>query len=274
MVVQERKKLEMNKKKEKQLTQFGFRFGKSGAHLSRTLMFKELEQLLSYIDNPKAGKEDYLLAIKEDNCLGKRSGRTRIITTRHLVDLYGLSPAITIFRNLLYFWKRDQASRPLIALLCAYSRDPMLRLSQSYIFSKVHGHLVIKEELEFFLENLDPGRFSKATLQSTVRNINSTWTQSGHLSGRVKKVRTEAKATPGAVAYMLLLSFLNGVRGQNLFRSEYAKLLDVPVDHIIELAETASRKGWINFKRVGNVIEVLFPNLLTVEEMEWAREQG
>ena len=42
----------------------------------------------------------------------------------------------------------------------------------------------------------------------------------------------------------------------------------------IELAEQASRRGWITYKRVGDVIEVLFPNLINKQEQEWLREQG
>jgi hypothetical protein len=42
----------------------------------------------------------------------------------------------------------------------------------------------------------------------------------------------------------------------------------------VALAEEASRRGWIVFKRVGEVIEVLFPRLITPQEMEWIREQS
>ncbi len=267
-----RKRSTMNDIKQLQWNRFGFSFERGGAHLSRTLMFSELGQLVLYIDNPTAKKEEYFIAIKEDNCLGKRSGRTRSLTARHLADLYGLDPTITIYRNLLYFWKRDKEGRLLIALLCAYARDPVLRLSRPFVFSAGFGHPVVREELEAFLDELEPGRFSKATLKSTAQNINSTWTQSGHLKGRVRKIRSKVEATPGSVAYMLLLGFLTGARGQNLFTTEYARLLDGSVDRLIELAEHASRKGWITFKRVGTVMEVLFPNLITREEMEWTRE--
>jgi hypothetical protein len=76
------------------------------------------------------------------------------------------------------------------------------------------------------------------------------------------------------VSYALFLGYLNGVRGEALFHTEYAKLLDCSMERAIELAEDASRQGWIVFKRVGTVIEVLFPNLLTEEEMEWIRGVG
>jgi hypothetical protein len=126
--------------------------------------------------------------------------------------------------------------------------------------------------MEEFIDAQEPGRFSKATLKSTAQNINSSWTQAGHLSGRVRKVRAQALATPGTVAFALLLGYLTGHRGETLFKSEYMRLLDCSFDRAIEFAEDASRRGWISLKRVGQVVEVLFPNLITGQEMEWLRE--
>jgi len=130
-----------------------------------------------------------------------------------------------------------------------------------------------REALEDYLEDKYSGRFSKATLISTAQNLASSWTQAGHLRGRVKKSRVRAEATAGSTAYALFLGFLTGERGESLFRSDYARILDCSIERAVELAETASRKGWIVFKRVGNIIEVLFPSLLTDQEMEWLREQ-
>jgi hypothetical protein len=131
-----------------------------------------------------------------------------------------------------------------------------------------------RQALEEHLEKRYPARFSKATLISTAQNLASSWTQSGHLSGRVKKIRARASATAASTAYALFLGFLTGERGESLFKTDYAKLLDCSFERAVELAETASRKGWLVFKRVGNVIEVLFPALLTQQETEWIREQG
>jgi hypothetical protein len=126
--------------------------------------------------------------------------------------------------------------------------------------------------METFIDGNEPGRFSEATLKSTAQNINSTWTQSGHLVGRKEKIRSGANPTPGSAAYALFLGFLSGARGEALFTTEYAKLLDCSANKAMELAEEAARRGWIVFKRVGNVMEVLFPNLLTNQELEWVRE--
>ena len=251
---------------------FGFSFTKGGVHTARTIMLQELRFLLSYVNNPEADKDDYIRAIEEDNCLGKRSGKTRQLTKRHLSDLYSLDPTNTLFRSLLYFWHRDVNGQPLLALLCAYARDSILRMSVPFILNFTEGTLVKREDLEEFIDNKVPGRFSEATLKSTAQNINSTWTKTGHLVGRKKKIRSRAKATAGSASYALLLGYLRGIRGEALFKSEYTKILDCSTEHVIELAEEASRRGWIVFKRVGNVMEVLFPNLLTIQEMEWIRE--
>lgn len=58
--------------KNKQLSRFGFSFERGGAHTSRTMMLEELGALFTYVDRPEAEKCDYLQAIDDENCLGKR----------------------------------------------------------------------------------------------------------------------------------------------------------------------------------------------------------
>lgn len=258
----------------KKLERFGFSFGRGGAHSSRTLMLVELGALLSYVDNPDSPKAEYLDAIQVTNCLGKRSGKTRVLTYRHLVDLYALDPNFVLFRALRFFWKRDVTGQPLLAALCAYARDPIFRATAPFVLEFQKGAIVAREALEEFIDNQEPDRFSPATLKSTAQNINSSWTKSGHLTGRARKVRAHALATPGAVAFALLLGYLTGQRGENLFNNEYMRLLDCSFNRAIELAEDASRRGWITLKRVGQVIEVVFPSLISAQEMEWLREQN
>lgn len=261
-------------KKNQKLYRLGFRFERGSAHSSRTMMVEELTKLLACVTSPDANKSDYLRAIEDENCLGKRSGKTRTLTHRHLVDLYSLDPVKVVFRALLYFWNRDIDGQPLLALLCAYARDSILRATAPLILNIPDGAIVPRESVEEFIDRQEPGRFSKATLKSTAQNVNSTWTKSGHLHGRARKVRSRAKATTGSVSYALLLGYLTGERGPSLFQTEYFKLLDCSIDTGIELAQEASRRGWIVFKRIGDVIEVLFPNQINQKEMELLREQG
>lgn len=259
---------------DKKLARFGFRFERGGTHSSRTMMLDELTALLSYVDRSEAKKTDYLHAIEADNCLGKRAGKTRRLTYRHLADLYSLDTNHLLFRTLLYFWQRDEEGRPMLALLATYARDSIFRTSASLILKAPEGSIVTRDSVEELIDSLEPGRFSKATLKSTAQNINSSWTKSGHLTGRNKKTRSRAIPTPSSAAYALLLGYLTGARGQGLFSTEYTKLLDCSKEQVIELAEQASRRGWITYKRVGNVIEVLFPSHINQQEQEWLREQG
>lgn len=238
------------------------------------MMLEEFGALLAYVGRSEADKSDYLQAIDVENCLGKRSGKTRTLTYRHLVDLYSLDRTNALFRVLLYFWNRDLDGQPLLALLCSYARDSIFRSAAPFILKFPEGTTITRESLEEFIDAQYPGRFSKATLKSTAQNINSTLTKSGHLYGRARKVRSCANPTAGSVSYALFLGYLTGTRGQALFQTEYAKLLDCTFNQAIELAEEASRKGWIVFKRVGDVMEVLFPNLINQKEMEWLREQN
>jgi hypothetical protein len=88
------------------------------------------------------------------------------------------------------------------------------------------------------------------------------------LKGKVSKVRQRVNPTPAATAYALYLGYLCGARGESLFHTEFSKVLDAPAADLMEKAEAASRRGWIVVKRLGNIVEVLFPNQITEEEKE------
>lgn len=264
----------MQLQKSNPLTKFGFTYGKGGAHIARTYMLEDLEQLLQYLKGPQSSRLVYINAIEEENCLGKRSKKTRSLTSRHLIELYSLDPQIALFRILLYLWERDPDSHLLLALLCTYVRDTIFRETSSFVLSLQIDEIITRVILEKHIEEKYPGRFSPATLKSVSQNINGTWTKSGHLKGKTKKVRTLVKPTPGSIVYALVLGYLTGSRGQLLFSTEYIKLLDCSIEQAISLAEIASRKGWIVYKRIGDIMEVQFPNFFTKEELGWIYEQN
>lgn len=256
-----------------QLARFGFGFGKRSVHVARTLMLAELTDLIAAVPDAKE-QQDYITAIIDENCLGKTSFNNRKITADQLIQLYTLDPQATIFRNLLYFWQRDEQGRPLLALLCAATRDSTLRQSAMLILGAPQGVTVTRDSVEEYIENLAPGRYSKVTLASVAKNIRSTWTQSGHLCGRINKIRVQAVATPSNVAFALLLGYLMAGRGSELFATVYVKILDCTLERATELAEQAGMRGWMVFKRIGNVMEALFPSLLTEQEVTWLHEQA
>lgn len=236
-------------------------------------MFQDLELLLDAVPNALS-IEEYRAAIEDANCLGKRTQMTRKCSADYLIELYTLNPESILFRSLLYFWVRDTESRALLALLCSSSRDPLLRSSLKVILNTPESTVLPRIVMEEFIEALEPGRFSKATLKSIAQNLNSSWTKSGHLTGRIKKIRTKANATAASVTYALYLGYLCGVRGPELFETDFVKMMDCNREKAIELAEIASQKGWLVFKRIGNVMELLFPNLITKEEVEYFRGQN
>ena len=234
-------------------------------------MLQELVDLVLAVPESK-NKEQFKNAIIIDNCLGKRSEKSRKLTSEHLVELYSLDPSVPIFRNLLFFWKRDKEAQPLIALLCASCRDSILRKSFRIIFSLPENSILSRETTEKFIDSLVQNRFSAASLKSMAQNINSSWTHSGHLNGKAKKIRTKAIATPAAISYALYLGYLEGARGPELFLTDFVKITDCSKERAIEMAEIAAQRGWINFKRIGNVMEITFPMLITAEEAQWLNE--
>src|SRR5690606_22970655 len=76
-----------------------------------------------------ASKEAYRAAIVDENVLLKPSLGTRSKTYSYLRDRYGLDPEIPVFRVLRTLWERDESGRPILALLVAAFRDPILRAS-------------------------------------------------------------------------------------------------------------------------------------------------
>lgn len=252
---------------------FGFLFGRSGPHTARTLMLDELGSLLDCVDSTHLSLETFKSAITEDNCLSKASGKTRELTFRHLKELYALDNAVPLFRTLLFFWNREPEGRPLLAALCAFPRDTIFRASLGWINEFAEGEQIPREKIEERIAATFPDRFSPASLKSIAQNLNSSWTKTGHLKGRAKKIRSKAKPTPASTAFALYLGYLNGVRGEELFQSPYAKLLDARPSELMEKAEVASQRGWIVMKRLGNVIEVLLPQLITDEERRLLSEQ-
>ena len=53
-----------------------FAGAEKGTHTSRTIMFTELRALLATCQ-PEASRDDYIRAILDENCLGKRTVATR-----------------------------------------------------------------------------------------------------------------------------------------------------------------------------------------------------
>lgn len=243
----------------------GFRFGNKGTHTSRTIMFKELE-LLFEDQEPNAHREAYVSAIIEQNCLAKRTVSTRKLTCQRLSELYGLDPIIPLFRILRHLWQVDEIGRPLLAFLTALARDPLLRVTSETILQIKTGEELMRQKLTDALRQSVDSRLNDGTLNTTVRNISSSWTQSGHLKGRVRKIRQSVTPTPMVTTYALVLGYILGARGNGLFNTFWSKVLDTPQEELVSLATDAKRLGYLDISQAGGVVEVSFTRLLTEDE--------
>ncbi|UYG08066.1 hypothetical protein [Halomonas sp. M4R1S46] len=245
------------------LKRLGFMTQQGSTHTARTIMLSELNTLFDHVA-AEASKAEYLAAIRDANCLGKRSGRSRKLTASHLAELYGLDPANPIHAGLRYFWSRDEAARPQLALLAGAARDSLLRDLAPAILAKPLGTSITRESVEQAIEQHWPGRFSTVTRESIAQRVNSSLVQVGYLLGPVKKLRVHLEPATGAVAFALYLAWLQGGRGELLLQSPWCKLLDASQDRLLELAAQASAKGWMVMRRVDNVVDLDFPALASV----------
>jgi hypothetical protein len=253
------------------LVKLGYRLGRGGVHTARTLMLEELTRLLEHT-KPETSRRGYRAEVVDFNALGKPTHKSRVLTCGHLTELYGLDPAIPMFRVFRKLWTLDEQARPVLTLTLALARDPLLRLSESFILGKAVGQSVRREEVEEVIETAEPNRFSPATIKSMAQNLNSSWKQAGFLSGRAKKLRTKPNITPTNMTYALFLSHLEGFSGQQLFTSRWMNLLCSSPREQEALANSASHRSQIVFLNAGGVKEVRFPEFLTVEEEQWLHE--
>ncbi len=243
----------------------GFRFGEKGTHSSRTIMLEELSILLR--TTPASfNRKEYQKVIVQDNCLGKRTVSTRKLSHQRLSELYGLDGEVLLFRVMRQLWQTDARGRPILALLLAMARDPLLRITALPIIRLRPGEEFSRQVLIDALNRGTGSRFNEAILDKIMRNAASSWTQSGHLRGRSRKIRRVVSPTPAAVTFALLLGYILGARGGVLFETLWAKVLDTGVDELIHLAMDAKRIGCLNLKASGGVVEVSPVRLLTEEE--------
>ena len=234
-------------------------------------MFGELSLLLDGVP-PGAPASRYREAIVEDNLLGKATRSTRLRTMEHLTALYALDPTVALFRLLRSFWAMDQAGRPMLAFLAASGRDSLLRECTDHVLTVPRGQAVAAAEIAQGLIERYPSRFRPTTIHSTARNLASSWTQAGYLTGKVAKRRSQPVVTPLVTSYALVLGYLTGLRGRLLLESSWARLLDRSPAEVMELAMEASKQGWLSLKAAGAVVEVTFPGLLKPTEERLANE--
>jgi hypothetical protein len=233
----------------------GLRFGDKGTHTSRTMMLTEISELLE-ATSPEADRAAYAEAIIEDNVLGKQTAATRRLTNQRLGELYGLDPSIPLFRVLRRLWTVDVVGRPLIALLCALARDPLLRATVPAVLQLPVGSELIRANMLDAIREAVGHRLNDAILDKVARNTASSWSQSGHLEGRVRKIRQRVDPTPGSLAAALWLGTTEGLAGEQLLNCRWARVLDRTGAQLVPAALQAKQLGLIHARIGGGVVEI------------------
>lgn len=225
-------------------------------------MLKDLTSLFS-TTSPQTPSTGYRTSVIAENVLTKPSASTRGKTYRFLRDRYALDPDVPIFNVLRLFWDRDQVGQPLMALLVAAFRDPILRSTIPAMVDRQVDQAIPSREFAQTIEAAFPGKLTPTTLTSTSENTTSTYKQSGHLRGRRNCIRQRVAATAGSATIALLLATLEGRGGQTLLESDWVRLLDSPGELVLAEARVASSRGWLEYRHAGDILEISFRQLMS-----------
>lgn len=258
-------------KNERNMANIGFKFGKSGAHAARSLMSEELSLLLEYFGaSPIPERSKLKQLVEGENLLQKPTTSARRLTLRHLIDLYGLSDSICLFQVFRQLWRQAPLARSILTLQMALCRDPLLRSSLPILIRTNPGESITRLMVEDLLEENNPGGYSSATRQSYAQNINGSWTQSGFLIGRARKIRSQPNIDAANIAFALFVAHLDGFQGQRAFDSRWCKFLSNEPETLYQLAKIAHNREFLRYKHSGDVIEVVFPRWKYNERKEVA----
>lgn len=207
---------------------------------------------------------DYEQAIVVENVLGLKTSTAREWRFKTLRRLYRLDRDTVLFRAMSDLWPFDSDAHPLLAGLCAMAHDTVFRATASVIDVTSIGDEVSLDDLMASIESSFAGAYQTVTLETVAAKAYASWAQTGHLGepGAGRRTRTRANCKPSAVAFALLLGHLEGNRGEALFETLWARLLDRPRSHLYDLAFAASQQGMLEFRNAGGVVEVGFHELL------------
>lgn len=206
-----------------------------------------------------AERTEYQTAIVTQNILGKNTEATRKESFRRLRELYSLAPSVPLFCLLRQMDALDRSARPLLCLLVACARDPLLRATMPVIQGAREGDGLGAADFDAALAKAFPGHLKDKIRAATARHIASTWEQSGHLKGRATKSRVRVSSVPVPLVLALMMGVMQGVHGSELFSTPWCQILDLNAVQARGLASQAYREGLLDMKAIGDVVEVSFP---------------
>lgn len=240
--------------------QCDFALGTLRTTASHTIGIPHLIELLRAVPS-RSVTDAYREAVIEDNVLARSTLAGRQRSFRHLRELYFLDATRPEFMALRRFWDIDPESNKLLAGLLAFTRDEVLRASFAAIADLPAGSGVTSADLTAAVTTQFGNEMSESTLGKTGRNTGACWTQTGHLAGRARKVRTDVNARPAAIAYAAYLGHLAGGRGLGVLDNPWSQILGLAPGRTLDALRDAHAQGLLDLLVAGNVVDVSFPVL-------------
>ncbi|MFO7803667.1 MAG: hypothetical protein R6V55_15395 [Desulfovermiculus sp.] len=222
----------------------------------------------------QASYETYRDAVVLENVLSKPSQKSRKLAWRHLSRLYSLSSDHCLFRAFRKLYFSADKGQSLLAFQFAYARDPLLRTCAPFVLGLGIGQQITSQDTKQMVAKLYPDRFTSASRKSFAQNMNGTWTQAGFLRGKVTKTRVQPVVSWVNVAFALFMAFLQGSQAKMMLVSEWVRLLGLSEEEVLHLASQAAQKGFMVYRRTGDVMEFRFPGWFTNQEHEWLHESN
>lgn len=227
-------------------------------HTSRTLMFAELSQVMNH--GIEGSDFDEILS---SNVTSKLSNTNLIKTNQYLRRLYGFDKEDLLFRCFKHYWTLvDNEKKRILALLFALSNDFLLKESIDVVVSTKVGERVAIEKFDDNIEKYHQGKYSGNTRRSAAQNVASSWKQAGYIQGKVKNIRVQPMHDYYTVAFALLLSYLNGDRGEYILLSKWVKALALSTEELRDLIKEAAKRDLLQYQYGGNVTVISFENQL------------
>jgi len=226
-------------------------------HTSRTMMFDELNSLISH---NVFNEQDII----ELNLLNKISRSNINKTLKFLSGLYDFKSGNELWKVFLLLWKyAEEWDRRIMTLLYALYKDELLYQTAPVILNTPHGKKVIVENILDAINKAWPDHYAQTTAFSAAQNIASSWKQAGYIQGRVRNIRVPAKPEYPAVIFALYLGKIDGFTGEDLFSTNWIKILEVSDSRLRELLSQAAIRDMIDYRQGGGITIIKFDKILT-----------
>jgi len=221
-------------------------------------MSSELSQVMNH--SIEGGDFNEIL---NSNVSNKLSNRNLLKTNQYLKQLYGFDKKDLLFRCFKHYWTLvDNEKKSILALLFALSNDFLLRESIDVVVNTKVGERVAIEKFDDHIEKYHPNKYSVNTRRSAAQNVASSWKQAGYIQGKVKNIRVQPVHDYYTVAFALLLSYLNGDRGEYILLSKWIKALALNTEELRDLIKEAAKRDLLHYQYGGNVTVISFENQL------------